>query len=120
MDQTFACQFALAYRSPMLSAGKPHGAIDSLHIATPPLQAPRTDDIRRVATGVPQLGIRPSRRGISPETQMPFIRSPCRFGYMLVVLLITMRIFIGPLQASPCGAAGFARPRSHNLLIPPF
>jgi len=35
----------------------------------------RTDDIRRVAAGVPQLGMRPSRRGISPEPQMPFIRS---------------------------------------------
>src|SRR6266851_5677007 len=46
MDRTFACQFALAYRSPLVSAGKPHGAIGSLHIAAPPLQAPRTDDIR--------------------------------------------------------------------------
>ena len=33
MDRTVACQFALAYRSPMVSAGKPHGAIGSLHIA---------------------------------------------------------------------------------------
>ena len=28
----------------MVSAGKPHGAIGSLHIAAPPLQAPRTND----------------------------------------------------------------------------
>src|SRR5258708_33282470 len=76
MDQTFACQFAFAYRSPMVSAGKPHGAIGSLHIAAPPLQAPRTDDIRRVAAGVPQRGIRPSRRGKSPETPITFILSP--------------------------------------------
>src|SRR5437870_10196841 len=33
MDRTVACQLALAYRSPMISTGKPHGAIGSLHIA---------------------------------------------------------------------------------------
>src|SRR5260370_14662959 len=99
MDQTFACQFALAYRSPMLSAGKPHGAIGSLHIAAPPLQAPRTDDIRRVAAGAPQLRIHPSRRGISPETQMPFTRSSCSSGDMSVDLPLSMRILLDALPA---------------------
>src|ERR1700680_3660506 len=103
MDRTFACQFALAYRSPMVSAGKPHGAIGSLHIAAPPLQAPRTNDIRRVAAGVPQLGIRPSRRRISPETQMPFIRSPRHSGFMSVDQLIAMRILLGRFRLRRVG-----------------
>src|SRR5258708_3781780 len=64
------------------------------------------------------IAIRPSRRGISPEPQMPFIRSPRHSGLMSVDSLTAVRIFARPASGFAVWACGFSPPGVSQALNP--